>query len=777
MENIITLPIIPMRGPVLFPHMVINFEVGRKKSIKALEEAMEGDQLIFLTSQTEINIQLPTTEDIKTTGCIAKIVQMFKQEDDDIVRVLVEGIERGEIYKFIKEDPYFEADILKVEEKVKGNIKFIRALKNKVLESFETYIIRHPKMSTDILAQLDEIEDPGELSDIITANIPFSRFINQVLLEEYDPVVRLKEVYKLILESIEVLDIENKIGERVSNQLNKLQKEHYLREKLKAIQKELGDDGELIDEVEEYREKLLELKLPEKINEKIQREIDRLLKTNPASPESSVIRNYIDWVLNLPWNKSTDEKIDINYSKEILDEDHYGLEKVKERILEFMSIRKLSDEVKGPILCLVGPPGVGKTSIAKSIARSMNRNFTRISLGGIRDEAEIRGHRRTYVGSIPGRIINSLREAKSSNPVFLLDEIDKLASDFRGDPASALLEVLDPEQNNTFTDNYLEIPFDLSKVMFLTTANSLHTIPRPLLDRMEVIHVSGYTEYEKFNIAKEYLIDKKLKENGLKKSNIRISDSVIKDTINYYTRESGVRNLEREIGKLFRKSARRIVEEDLKTVSISSKNLSKYLGRRKYRVELKNKNNEIGIVRGLAWTSVGGDTLSIEVNTMKGKGKLVLTGHLGNIMKESASAGLSYVRTVSDIYGIDEDFYNKLDIHIHIPEGATPKDGPSAGLAMATAMISALSKIPVNRDIAMTGEITLRGKALPIGGVKEKVLAAKRAMINTIILPIENKKDLEDISDEAKKGLDFKLVEDMSEVLKYALVKDDKNDN
>jgi len=769
------LPLIPLRGMSIFPYMVLHFDVGREQSIKALEEAMIHDQMIFLVSQKEAEISMPSTDDFYHVGTIAKIKQMLKLPGDTI-RVLVEGISRGEILEFMQEDPYF---VVEVEESIDDEAVTPqgKALMKSVLDTFEDYVDKNNKISPEILVTLAEIEDPGRLADTVSANVPLSPKENQEVLSAFDPDERLEILYKLLLEHIQVLEIENTINTRVKDQVNKVQKDYYLREQLKAIQKELGEDEGVVEEVEEYKQKMEKLQLSEETKEKVLREIDRLLKLSPGSQETGVIRNYVDWVLNLPWQKETKDKLDITKSAEILDEDHYGLEKVKERILEYLAIRQLSQTIKGPILCLVGPPGVGKTSIAKSIARSLNRNFVRMSLGGIRDEAEIRGHRRTYVGAIPGRIITSMRQAKSKNPVFLFDEIDKIANDFRGDPASALLEVLDPEQNKDFTDHYLDVPFDLSNVMFVTTANTTHSIPRPLLDRMEVIRIAGYTEEEKVNIGEKYLIPKQIKEHGLKKSNLRFEEKGLRDLINYYTREAGVRNLERQIANVCRKVAKRIVEDKIKSVKLTSKNIEKYLGKPLYRYELINQRDEVGIVRGLAWTSVGGVTLSVEVTLMKGTGKLVLTGQLGDVMKESAQAGISYIRSVAEKFNIDPEFHSKKDIHIHIPEGATPKDGPSAGLAMATAVISALTDIAVYKNVAMTGEITLRGRALPIGGVKEKVLAAKRAGIDKVLLPIDNKRDLEDIPKNVRDSLEFVFVEDMDMVLEHALVKDDSNED
>ncbi|KAB3534779.1 endopeptidase La [Alkaliphilus pronyensis] len=772
-----SLPLIPLRGLTVFPYMVLHFDVGRERSINALEEAMVNDQMVFLASQKEVEVNLPTPKDFYQVGTVSKIKQMLKLPGDTI-RVLVEGITRGRIKEVTQEEPYFMVDI-EEEHHTKEVItdKSIEALMRSVLEAFEQYIEVSNKISPEILLTVSEIDIPGRLADTIAANIALKQTQKQEILEAFEPKSRLETLYKILLEEIEILEIEQKINNRVKKQINKVQKEYYLREQLKAIQKELGEDEAVVEEVDEFRQKLKKLKLPKEITEKIEREIDRLSRLSPASAETGVIRNYVDWILHLPWNKETKDKLNLKESARILDEDHYGLEKVKDRILEYLAIRQLAKSMKGPILCLVGPPGVGKTSIAKSIARALNRKFVRMSLGGVRDEAEIRGHRRTYVGAIPGRIISAMRQVGSNNPVFLLDEIDKLASDFRGDPAAALLEVLDPEQNNSFTDHYLEIPFSLSKVMFVTTANSLETIPRPLLDRMEVLRIPGYTEEEKLNIAQKYLLPKQIKEHGLKKSQLQISEKAVRDIINYYTRESGVRNLERQIANVCRKTAKRIIEEKVKLVRVNPQSLRRYLGNPVFRYELANQKDEVGVVRGLAWTPVGGDTLSIEVTPMEGTGKLVLTGQLGDVMKESAKAGISYIRSRADRFKIDKDFHNKLDIHIHIPEGATPKDGPSAGISMATAVISALLNVAVYKDIAMTGEITLRGRVLPIGGVKEKVLAARRAGINKVILPIGNQKDLDDIPDSIKRKMEFVLVEHMDEVLEHAIIRGDKNEN
>ncbi len=773
-----SIPLIPLRGLSIFPYMVVHFDVGRDKSINALEEAMVNDSLIFLTAQKEADVDMPGSEDFYHTGTVCKIKQLLKLPGDNI-RVLVEGINRAKITRIIMEEPYFEVEIEEIiynEEIIKD--KKIEALMRMVIESFDDYISIGNRISTEALVNVSKIEEPGRLADVIASYMFLTLENKQKILEAFHPYKRLETLQVILGEEIEILKLEEKISQRVKKQINKVQKEYYLKEQLKAIQYELGEDDELLEEIDQYREKIENIKMPEEVKEKALKEVDRLLKMSPSSAETGVIRTYLDWIVELPWDKETKDRVDIKKSREILDTDHYGLEDVKERILEYLAVRKLAKGIKGPILCLVGPPGVGKTSIAKSIAKSLNRKFVRMSLGGVRDEAEIRGHRRTYVGAIPGRIISSIKKVGSKNPVFLFDEIDKLSSDFRGDPASALLEVLDPEQNNTFTDHFLEAPFDLSKVMFITTANTTASIPGPLLDRMEVIRISGYTEEEKLQIAIRYLLPKQMKEHGLKEENVHISENTIRDIINNYTRESGVRNLERNIANLCRKATKKIVEDNVKTVRINSGNLDKYLGIPRYRHEKAQEENQVGIATGLAWTTVGGETLSIEVTPMPGTGKLQLTGQLGDVMKESAMAGISYIRSKAAELKIDDNFYKDKDIHIHVPEGAIPKDGPSAGITIATAVISALSNTPVNRNVAMTGEITLRGRVLPIGGVKEKVLAANRAGITKVLLPMDNKKDAEEIPDKVRRKMKFVFVKTMDEVLSHALVKEDnKNEN
>ena len=775
-----TLPLIPLRGLAIFPYTILNFDIGRESSLKALDEAMLGDELIFLTSQKEAEIDEPTEEDFYHVGTICKVKQMIKLPGDT-VRVLVEGISRGTIEEINQDKGYFEAvidEIVYNEDEIVNDME-VEALIRNVLESFEEYINIGNRVSPEILVSLEEIENPDRFVDTIASNIYLKPEQKQQVLEEFDIAKRLELLYSILLEEIDILKIEKKITLRVKKQMNKVQKEYYLREQLKAIQKELGEEEDISSESQEYREKLKKIKAPKETKAKIQKEIDKFSRISPASPDISVSRNYLDTIFSLPWNKETKDKLDIKKAKEVLDKEHYGMEKVKERILEFLAVRSLSKSLKGPIICLVGPPGVGKTSIAKSIAASLNRKFVRISLGGVRDEAEIRGHRRTYVGAIPGRIINGVKESGTKNPVFLLDEIDKMASDYKGDISSAMLEVLDPEQNKNFVDHYLEIPFDLSKILFVTTANSLSTIPGPLLDRMEIIELSGYIEEEKLNIAQKYLLAKQIEENGLKEGFVKIDDETMRDIINYYTREAGVRTLERTIGKICRKIAKKYVEEPTLTeVVVKKEDLEEYLGKDKYTFDLAGVKPEIGMVTGLAWTAVGGVTLNVEVNVLKGKGQVVLTGQLGDVMKESAQTAISYIRSISDRFDIPDDFYQTKDIHIHIPEGATPKDGPSAGVTMATAVISALTKIPVRCDVAMTGEITLRGRVLPVGGIKEKLLAAHRAGIKKVLLPEECKAQLDEIPQNVKDQMEFVLVKHLDEVLEHALVKDgDKNED
>lgn len=763
------LPLIPIRGIGIFPNMVIHFDIGREKSVNALEEAMLEDSDIFLTVQKEPDIDSPKEDDFYEIGVICKIKQMIKMPGDNI-RVLVEGLNRAKILEITQEEPYFEVSVDEyaynfnqpLEEKLDAMIRLS-------LEEFEEYASIYSKIAPDAVSSLKGIKDPDKLADVIASYVYLKSEQKQELLEIFDPYERLNSLNNYVAKEIKVLQIEDEISEQVRKQVSEFQKDYYLKEQMKAIQKELGEDENTELEVEEYLKKIASVNMPKEVKEKAEKEIGRLLKISSSSPDSGVIRTYVDWLLDMPWDKKTKDNADLKKARDILKEDHYGLLEVKERILEYLAVKHLNKSMKGPILCFVGPPGVGKTSIAKSIARAMNRKFVRISLGGMRDEAEIRGHRRTYIGAIPGRIISSIAKVKTNNPVFLLDEIDKLASDFRGDPASALLEVLDPEQNNTFTDHYIEAPFSLENVMFITTANSTSSIPAPLLDRMEVIEISGYTDEEKINIAEKYLIKKQLAEHGLKEKQIKISQNAISEILQKYTRESGVRNLERNIGKLVRKSAVQIVEKNKKTITINSKNLKNFLGLPKYSYDLVYEENQIGVVTGLAWTSVGGETLFIEVNTMKGDGKLQLTGQLGDVMKESAMAALSFIKSNNEKFEIEDKVFKETDIHIHVPEGAIPKDGPSAGITMATAVISALTKRPVRQDVAMTGEITITGRVLPIGGLKEKLLAAKRAGIRKVILCSKNRSEVSKIDSKIIKSLEIVYVNNIEEVIKEAM--------
>lgn len=771
------LPMIPLRGLSVFPNMVLHFDIGREKSINALEKAMVTNQHIFLASQKDDGTDLPTPEDFYHVGTVGKIKQMLKLPGDSI-RVLVEGVCRGAIEDVMFEVPYFKCRIRKIEEpEYPADDAEAEALMRTVLSSFDEYINLNRNLAAEIFASVVTIEDPGRMADMIASHLEIKLEDKQRLLETIDPKERLETLNTMLTKEIEILNIEQDISSKVKSQINKNQREYYLREQMRAIQEELGVSEDVEDEVAGFTEQLEKLDLEEKTKEKVEKEISRFSKMQPSSAEATVSRNYIETILGLPWNTESEDNIDLNKAEEILNEDHYGLDKVKERVLEYLAVMQLSKGLKGPILCLVGPPGVGKTSIARSIARSIGREFVRMSLGGVRDEAEIRGHRRTYIGAIPGRIIGSIKDCGTKNPVFLLDEVDKIGADYKGDPASALLEVLDPEQNKDFTDHYLEVPFDLSKVMFITTANTTSTIPRPLLDRMEVLEVSGYTEEDKLQIAEKYLVPKQVKENGLTKSNISFTETGLRTLINYYTRESGVRNLEREIGNLCRKVAKNVVCGDTKKVSITGKKVQELLGKKRFRFDIIKGETEVGVTTGLAWTVVGGDTLFIETTAVPGNGKLVLTGQMGDVMQESAKAGLSYIRSVSKKLKIDEDFYKKYDLHVHIPEGAIPKDGPSAGVTMCTAIISTLTGIPVRKDIAMTGEITLRGKVLSVGGIREKVMAAHRAGIRKVLLPAENDVDIQDIPEVVRNDMEFVLLRNVDDALKEVLVKDKKNED
>lgn len=763
------LPLLPLRGLLVYPSMVLHLDVGREKSVKALERAMVDDSMILLCSQSEINIEEPTKEDIYRIGTIAKVRQMLKLPNGTI-RVLVEGVLRAEIVEYLTNDEYYEVTVKELPEQEISDPE-IDALMRSVLSQFEHYINLSKKVTPETLAAVSDIDEPGRLADVICSHLSLKIKDKQDILETVDVRERLEKMLNILNNEREVLELERKISQRVKKQMEKTQKEYYLREQMKAIQKELGDKEGRAGEVDELRNQLTEAELPDKVREKVEKEIDRLEKMPATSAEGGIIRNYIDWLLGLPWHKQTDDDLDLDKAEEILNEDHFGLEKPKERVLEYLAVQKLVKKLKGPILCLVGPPGVGKTSIARSIARSMGRQFIRISLGGVRDEAEIRGHRRTYVGAMPGRIIQGMKNAGANNPVFLLDEIDKMAMDFRGDPASALLEVLDPEQNSTFSDHFIEVPFDLSNVMFVTTANAVHNIPRPLLDRMEVLYIPGYTEIEKLQIAKKYLLPKQKRDHGLEEEQLVVDEAALMKIVREYTREAGVRNLEQQVAGMNRKAAKKIVSDPETPVHVTEENLTDYLGPVKYKYNVAEEKDQIGAVTGLAWTEVGGDTLVIEVSVLPGTGKLTLTGKLGDVMKESAQAAFSYTRSRAEVLGIASDFHEKNDVHIHIPEGAIPKDGPSAGITMATALISALTNIPVSRLVAMTGEITLRGRVLPIGGLKEKALAAHRAGIRTILLPQDNEKDIIEIPESVRTEMTFIPVSHMDQVLEHALIK------
>jgi len=753
--------------------MVIHLDVGREKSVKAIDEAMTQERIIFLTMQKEAQTDNPGEDDIYHTGTIAEIRQLLKLPGGTI-RILVEGLSRAKIINFIHEEPFLKVAVNEAVESEEKTAE-IEALMRALIDKFENYVKISKRIPPETVVSVVTIEEPNRFADVIASQLTLKLKDKQSILEAVDVKERLELLYEILTKELEILELERQISERVRKQMEKTQKEYYLREQIKAIQKELGDKDERVSEAQELRERIEKAKMPKEVREKALQEVERLEKMPPMVAEAAVVRNYLEWLLALPWNKSTRDRLNIEKAEEILNEDHYGLDEVKERILEYLAIRKLASKMKGPILCFVGPPGVGKTSLAKSIARALNRKFVRISLGGVRDEAEIRGHRRTYVGALPGRIIQGMRQAGTKNPVFLLDEIDKIGADFRGDPSAALLEVLDPEHNHSFSDHFIEVPFDLSKVLFITTANVTYTIPRPLLDRMEVIYISGYTEHEKLQIAQRHLLPKQIKEHGLKEDQLEISENALRRIIREYTREAGVRNLERQIAAVCRKAAREIVTGKAKRIQVSSKTVDKWLGIPRFRFGIAEEKDEIGVATGLAWTETGGDVLSIEASVVKGKGNITLTGQLGDVMKESAQAGISYIRSKAEELEIEDGFYQNCDIHIHIPEGAIPKDGPSAGITMATAVISSLTKKPVRRDVAMTGEITLRGRVLPVGGIKEKVLAAHRAGIKKVILPKENEKDLEKIPKQVKRKLEFILVGHMDEVLPIAFGAGEKN--
>lgn len=765
-----SLPVLPIRDIVVFPYMILPLFVGREMSIKAIEHSLSTNKMIMLIAQKALNAENPSPSDLYNVGTVGLIMRMLKLPDGR-VKVLVQGLTKAKTVKFLQEEPFFTASIEKITDTQPEEITIeTEAIMRTVKEQIDKTASLGKAILPDIMIVIENLEDPGKLADLIASNIGLKTDHAQEVLEITEPAQRLKKVSEILNREIELLTVQQKIQTEVRGEIDKNQREYFLREQLKAIRKELGDIDERSEEIKEFKKKILEVKMPEKVQKEAEKQLKRLEKMHPDSAEAGTVRTYLEWMVELPWSKQTKDNLDIKTAKKVLDDDHYDLEKVKERILEYLSVRKLRKEkMKGPILCFIGPPGVGKTSLGKSIARSLGREFVRMSLGGVRDEAEIRGHRRTYVGSLPGRIIQGIKTAGTNNPVFMLDEIDKIGMDFRGDPSSALLEVLDPEQNNTFVDHYLTVPFDLSKVMFITTGNLVDTIPSPLRDRMEIIHLSGYTSEEKLGIAKNYLIPKQLEEHGITDKVLKIADSAVLTTISQYTREAGVRNLEREIANLCRKVAKKIAEGKQKNFLITSRNLHKFLGIPKYLLEEEMEKDEVGVSTGLAWTESGGDIIYVEATTMRGKGSLTLTGQLGDVMKESAQAALSYVRSKAKSLGIKDEVFSKIDIHIHVPAGATPKDGPSAGITMATAIASALTGKPVRKDFAMTGEVTLRGRVLPIGGLKEKALAAKRMGIKHIVIPKRNKRDLEDIPKYVKKDLTFIFADTMDDVLKAAL--------
>lgn len=768
---IMKMPAVALRGMVILPGMVAHFDVSRAKSIKAVEEAMMDEQKIFLVAQKDVEQENPDIEDLFKIGIIAEVKQVIKLQNN-IVRILVEGKERAELSAFLENPDYLLAEIIRFDEEVDDGLpeEAKEAMLRSIQETFGKYVVVNPKMGKELQRQLSEITDLEKLMNQLANSLPVHFEEKQKILDAVSMTERYEVLMALLLKEIEIIAIKNDFQAKVKAQVDKNQKEYLLREQMKVIREELGEDNTESD-ADHFAEALGKIRADKEVKEKIKKEIDRFKNISSSSSESAVARGYIETLLELPWNKTSRDNKDLKNAEQILNADHYGLEKVKERMLEFLAVRNLTSKGESPIICLVGPPGTGKTSIARSVAKALDKKYVRISLGGVRDEAEIRGHRRTYVGAMPGRIVNGLRSAGVKNPLMLLDEIDKMSSDYKGDTASALLEVLDAEQNKKFRDHYVEIPIDLSEVLFIATANSVQDIPRPLLDRMELIEVTSYTENEKLHIAKEHLLAKQMERNGIRPEQLSITDKAMAKIISGYTREAGVRNLERKLGEICRKAARLLYEGEKEKIKVTEQNLEKFLGKEKYSFDKKNDTDEVGIVRGLAWTSVGGDTLEIEVNIMPGKGEFQLTGQLGDVMKESAQAGISYIRSVSEEYHIPKKFFQENDIHIHIPEGAVPKDGPSAGITMATAMLSAITKTPIRADVAMTGEITLRGRVLPIGGLKEKTLAAKNAGIKTICVPKKNEKDIDEISPEIKKGLEIVFVEQMKDVLDVAFVK------
>ena len=768
---IVTMPAVALRGMVILPGMIAHFDISREKSIKAIERCMMESQKIFLVTQRDVEQENPGTEDLFEIGVVAEVKQVIKLQNN-IIRILVEGQERAKLNTFAGSEEFLLAEITPLTEEVdEGLMEDAKtAMVRSIQETYSRYQTVNPRAGKELLRQISTITELDKLMDQVANNLPVPYEEKQRILEAISLTERYEVLMALLLKEIEITAIKNEFQAKVKERVDRNQKEYILREQMKLIREELGEDN-TESEVDEFTDAVKKLDADQEVKDRIKKEIERFKNINSSSSESAVSRGYIETLLELPWNKASKDNQDLKNAAAVLDADHYGLEKVKERMLEFLAVRNLTGKGESPIICLVGPPGTGKTSIARSVARALEKKYVRISLGGVRDEAEIRGHRKTYVGAMPGRIVNGLRSAGVKNPLMLLDEIDKMSSDYKGDTASALLEVLDSEQNRKFRDHYVEVPIDLSEVLFIATANSVQDIPRPLLDRMELIEVTSYTENEKFHIAREHLIAKQITRNGLKPEQLSISDGALQKIIRGYTREAGVRGLERRIGEICRKAARAVYEGDKKKVKVTNQNLEKFLGKEKYSFDGKNQTDEVGIVRGLAWTSVGGDTLEIEVNVMPGKGEFQLTGQLGDVMKESAQAGISYIRSVSDKYDIPKKFFKEHDIHIHIPEGAVPKDGPSAGITMATAMLSAITGIPVRADVAMTGEITLRGRVLPIGGLKEKILAAKNAGIKTVCVPKKNEKDIEEISDEIKKGLEIRFVEHLAEVLDIAFVR------
>ena len=777
MENLLeglnipdTLPLVPIRDIVIFPYMILPLYVGRESSIAAVDEALNRDRLIYLTAQKDPITDDPTLNDIYSVGVVASVLRMLKMPDGR-VKILVQGLKRGKILNFIKEKPYLEVKILLIEDSVPEKTLEIEALMRNTKELLTKAVGLGKPMLPDLLAVIDSIDDPGKLADIVAANLGLKVEEAQQILEVVDPIERLKKVDEFLNKEISILEVQHRILSRAKGEIDKSQREYFLREQLKAIKKELGEDDQDA-EINEFKEKIEQANMPEEVKNEAQKQINRLTKMHPDSAEATVVRTYLEWLVELPWNKKTEDVLDIKNAKKILDEDHYGLKDVKERILDFLAVRKLNQKIKSPVICFVGPPGVGKTSLGKSVARAMGRKFVRMSLGGVRDEAEIRGHRRTYIGALPGKIIQGIRNASTKNPVFVLDEIDKLGMDFRGDPSSALLEVLDPEQNNTFVDHYLGVPFDLSEVLFITTANYLDPIPPALLDRMEVIQLPGYTEEEKLQIAKKFLYPRQIKENGLKPEQLKINTKAIKFIIEGYTRESGLRNLERSLATICRKTARRIAEGENKTFLITERVIIRYLGPRIYIGEEELKENEVGIATGLAWTPVGGEVLFIECTKYPGKGNLILTGQLGDVMKESARAALTHVRSIAKNYGIKDSSFTKYDIHVHVPAGAIPKDGPSAGVTIATAMLSVYKEERIRKDVGMTGEITISGRVLPIGGIKEKLLAAKRIGLKVIILPDGNRKDIIQLANNIKKGIELVFVKKYNEIPDIAFEKE-----